>query len=92
MDKNQKDFKNGWLNRRGVFYPCKFNHHAREEIKLQKLLKLPNSLEYLGWFKVHGVGVCFYEAWTWMGRQHVKPTKSQLSWLFKRGYPVDRFK
>ena len=78
----------GWLNRRGIFYSCQFNHHNNLEKKLVKKLKLEHSLEYLGWVKIHSAGVYFYEAQTWQGRMHVHMTESQIKWLIDNGYGV----
>lgn len=79
---------NGWLDRKGFLHPCKFLHHSKEAMRLMKKLQLKSTPEYLGWVKVHDAGVFFYEAWSYVGRQHVRPTQRQKSWLFSHGYDV----
>ena len=92
MKRNIRNFSctcvDGWLDRRGKFYSCEFNHHNDVELQLMKKLELKYSLEYLGWVKVHSAGVYFYEAQTYMGRMHVHKTESQIKWLLDNGYEI----
>lgn len=85
VDKNYID---GWLDRKGKLHPCKFNKHNNAEEKLMKKYNLKYTPEYLGWFKVHSAGVYFFEACHFHNRQYVKPTKLQMKWLFKNGYDM----
>jgi len=77
---------NGWLDRRGKFYPCKFNNHFKAAYKLEKQLKLQKSLEYLGWVKVHNTGVWFFVADEYYDRHYVRITQNQEKWLLDNGY------
>lgn len=77
---------NGWLDRRGKFYPCRFNRHAIASIRLEKELKLMHSVEYVGWVKVHDAGFWFFEADSYHNRQYVKVTEEQNKWLLDHGY------
>ena len=79
-------YLNGWLNRRGVFYSCRFNKHISASIRLERKLHLKHSLEYMGWVKVHSAGVWFYEADSYQGRMSVRITKKQKKWLLDHGY------
>lgn len=79
---------NGWLDRRGKLYPCKFNHHVAASVKLEKKLKLKYSIEYLGWIKIHCAGLWFFSADTYHGRQYVKVTKAQEKWLLDNDYEI----
>lgn len=81
--------KNGWLNRYGRLWACPFNKHDDAARKLQKILKLNDSIEYLGWIKVHSTGLWFFAADEYPGRQYVRPTKRQLKWLFKNDYDIE---
>ena len=81
MSGKKKTPQNGWLDRQGKLYPCKFLHHARAEIATVKQLRLPATLEYLGWVKVHDAGVFFYEADSYHNRQHIRITTRQSRWL-----------
>ena len=90
-DKNKKQHVDGWLDRNGKIYLCKFNHHNEKEIELMKEYKLNNTPEYLGWIKIHSAGVWFFEADHFHNRQYVKVTKKQKNWLFDHNYEVDIF-
>ena len=81
--------RDGWLDRQGRFHPCEFNHHLSMVYKLQKKLGLKNSLEYLGWIKVHSAGAYFFKADEYYGRQYVKITNSQQKWLLDNGYEIE---
>ena len=81
----------GWLDRRGKLYPCKFNHHHQAAVKLMRELKLKHTPEYLGWVKVHSAGVWFFEADSYLGRQCIKVTESQNRWLLNNGYKVKQW-
>ena len=86
MAKSLKATLNGWLDRKGKFYPCKFNKHNDAEAKLSKQLKLKHGLEYSGWVKVHSSGIAFFKADEYYGRQYMRVTKAQNKWLVKNGY------
>lgn len=88
--KNRTKHVNGWLDRRGKFYPCRFNKHLASSIEIEKKLGLKHSIEYLGWIKVHDAGVWFFEADSYQGRQYVKITEAQNKWLFDNGYEIRR--
>jgi len=81
-------YVNGWLDRRGKFYPCRFNRHHATSVKLEKKLGLKHSIEYLGWIKVHDAGLWFFEADSFQGRLHVKITETQNKWLLDNGYEI----
>jgi hypothetical protein len=85
---NNSTAKNGWLNRRGKFYPCRFNGHNNASVRIARKLHLKGSLEYLGWVKVHSAGVWFYEADSYQGRLSVRITETQIKWLRDNGYEV----
>jgi len=85
---NTKYANNGWLDRYGRLWPCKFNHHCKASIKLGKKFNLKHTIEYLGWIKVHDAGVWFFEANLYNGRIHVKPTELQKKWLIDNGYKI----
>ena len=76
----------GWLDREGRIYLCKFNHHLSAACKLEKELGLEESLEYLGWVKIHSAGVYFFRANEYCDRLFVKITESQRKWLVDNGY------
>lgn len=78
----------GWLDRRGKFYSCRFNHHNSASVKLEKKLGLKHSLEYLGWIKVHSAGIWFFVADSYCDRIWVKITESQKQWLLNNGYKL----
>ena len=82
----------GWLDRRGKLYPCKFNKHNDLEEQLIRKLKLKHSLEYLGWVKVHSAGVYFFKARSWQGRMFMHKTESQIKWLLDNGYEIEEQK
>ncbi len=84
----KKNIVNGWLDREGRLHPCKFNHHARASIVIQKKLGSKHSPEYLGWVKVHCAGVFFFEAASWHGRQYMRVTQKQKKWLFNNDYDM----
>jgi len=77
---------NGWLNRQGIFYSCRFNKHYSASIRLERKFRLKQTLEYLGWIKVHSAGIWFYEADSYQGRIGVKITEKQKKWLLDHGY------
>jgi len=86
MSKPIRGDADGWLDREGQFYHCKFNQHDKTAGKLITRLGLKHTPEYLGWIKVHSAGCWFFRADEYAGRQYVKPTKLQLKWLFDNGY------
>lgn len=81
--------QDGWLDRYGRFYPCKFNYHLSKAYKLEKKLGLKHSLEYLGWVRIHSVGVYRFGADQYHGRQYVKITESQRKWLIDNGFEIE---
>ena len=94
--KTKRDIRNfkcacvdGWLDRRGKFYSCKFNHHNDLETDLIMKFELEHCLEYLGWVKVHSAGIYFFKARSWHGRMHVHKTESQIKWLLDNGYEIE---
>jgi len=89
--KNKNKHTNGWLDRTGKLHYCKFNCHNEKAVKIMEEYKLKKSPEYIGWIKVHSVGVWFFQADQFYGRQYVKITKKQKEWLFKHNYDIKFF-
>ncbi len=79
---------NGWLDRQGKLWPCKFMEHSKKAHDIQKKNRCKFSIEYAGWIKVHCAGIWFFEADSYCDRQYVKKTKRQLRWLFNHGYDM----
>jgi hypothetical protein len=78
----------GWLDRQGKFYSCKFNHHDETAGKLIRKLRLKHTPEYLGWIRVHSAGCWFFRADEYQGRQYVKVTRQQNKWLLDNGFEI----
>lgn len=82
----------GWLSREGKFYPCLLCKHDSKSIEIEERLKLPNSLEKLGWIRCHDhENIWSFAANTYNGKQYMRPTQMQIKWLIENGYCVDKY-